>query len=134
MRTPWDDEPVDIYWNLHKHVYSVRARVGADAGRVIMHTHAFGVRDARFVVNPRGREKVLVTGRKNVHAFVRGFWQDEEPEGERIQVRYNPRETGTYTTKEGGHPVYGAEFVVGTTDGRHPILIAKSLDFSLRKW
>ena len=60
---------VDIYKNLHKDCYSIRSRT---TGRVIEHTDSAYIRDAKFVVQPAGRKKVLEERRKNVHAFVRG--------------------------------------------------------------
>ena len=63
---------VEVYWNLHKRLFSVRALEGENKGRVI--DHAYGVRlsDATFVSQPAGRERVRREGVKNVHAFVRG--------------------------------------------------------------
>ena len=62
-------EQVDVYKNLHKDCYSIRSRT---TGRVIEHTGLAYIRDAKFVVQPAGRKKVLEERRKNVHAFVRG--------------------------------------------------------------
>lgn len=59
---------VEIYWNLHRNLWSVRL-VG---GRVIGHVTSFVVQDAEFIVQPAGREKVRREKNKNVHAFVRG--------------------------------------------------------------
>jgi len=60
---------VDVYKNLHKDTWSVRDR---KTGRVVAHQDEVHVLDAKFVVQPSGRERVLQEGRKNVHAFVRG--------------------------------------------------------------
>ena len=67
----WDVKgtKVDVYKNLHKDIWSVRNR---KTGRVITHKKLVHVRDASFVVQPAGRNKVLAEKRKNVHAFVRG--------------------------------------------------------------
>ena len=61
---------VDVYRNLHKNVWSVRNRA---TGRVRQYADKFVVRNAKFVVQPAGRKKVLKEQRKNVHAFVRGI-------------------------------------------------------------
>ena len=58
---------VEVYYNLHKHVFSVRHK-----GRVIAHTNAIQIKNAEYVVRKSGRQRVLKEGRKNVHAFVRG--------------------------------------------------------------
>ena len=41
------DKKVDIYFNLHKKVWSVR-----QSGKVIQHTSFIQVRDPQFIVNP----------------------------------------------------------------------------------
>ena len=60
---------VDVYRNLHKKTWSIRDR---KTGRVVGHQKEVNVLDAKFVVQPSGRARVLQEGRKNVHAFVRG--------------------------------------------------------------
>jgi hypothetical protein len=63
---------VEVYFNLHNHLWSVRALSGRDKGRVIGHASKVMIRDARFAVQAAGRAKVLKERQKNVHAFVRG--------------------------------------------------------------
>lgn len=63
---------VDIYWNLHKRVFSVRAVDGRHKGRVVAHCHDIVLKDVSFLVDNAGRQRVLRSRRKNVHAFVRG--------------------------------------------------------------
>ena len=70
---------VDVYWNRHKECFSIRHR-----GKVIAHTPKCDLEDVEFVVNQKGRERVLAERRKNVHAFVRGYMNVErvdEPVG-----------------------------------------------------
>jgi hypothetical protein len=59
--------PVEAYWNLHGDCVSFRERGGR-----VQHADWVLIEDARFAVQPKGREKVLNEQRKNVHAFVRG--------------------------------------------------------------
>lgn len=63
---------VEVFFNLHNGLWSVRALSGTYKGRVVGHAHTVLIRDARFVVQAGGRERVLREGRKHVHAFVRG--------------------------------------------------------------
>ena len=76
---------VECYLNLHKSkpgapVLSIRHK-----GIVIGHARAVRIWDATFPVQPAGRRRVLETGVKNVHAFVRGdldlvyFWPGSDP-------------------------------------------------------
>ncbi len=60
---------VDVYFNLHRRLFSMRSH---ETGRVIGHYPWACVVDATFVVQPAGRQRVLDSGVKNVHAFVRG--------------------------------------------------------------
>ena len=60
---------VEVYFNLHKHLFSVRS---ARSGRVILHTDKVHLRNPEFVVRQGGRQRVLKERKKNVHAFVRG--------------------------------------------------------------
>ena len=79
---------VEVYRNLTKACFSVRKR----GGRVLFHTTKIVLKDASFVVNESGRDKVRKTGHKNVHAFVRGTIApigDFQKEGAR-EVTYNP--------------------------------------------
>ena len=61
--------PVEVYLNLHKNCFSVRQN-----GIVQLHTNYILLRDVNFVVNLTGRARVLRERRKNVHAFVRGYF------------------------------------------------------------
>ena len=87
---------VDVYKNLHKKTWSIRDR---KTGRVVAHQDNVHVLDAKFVVQPSGRERVLQERRKNVHAFVRGTLATYEEVIDRPEkfylitpylVRYNP--------------------------------------------
>lgn len=60
---------VEVYFNLHKHLFSVRS---AKSGLVLWHTDRVHIRNPEFVVRQGGRQRVLREGKKNVHAFVRG--------------------------------------------------------------
>ena len=80
---------VEVYRNLHKGCFSVRALNGEDKGRVIDHVQSIMLKDATFVVQPAGRDRVLREQRKNVHAFVRGTITDQ-PIKHGLPVRYDP--------------------------------------------
>ena len=79
---------VEVYFNLHKQVFSVRS---ARSGRVILHTDKVHINQPQFVVREGGRQRVLKERKKNVHAFVRGYAtrHDDDPESP-TDVVYNP--------------------------------------------
>ena len=115
---------VETYYNLHKHVLSVRR-----GGRVQLHTDALMLEDVKFAVQPAGREKVLKQKRKNVHAFVRGNYEpiksgvviDFDSSMRFIlsgfgynweRVYYNPYKTKTFVVTKTGKPIHEAIRVI----------------------
>ena len=60
---------VFVYFNLHLKQWSVKC---LKTGRVIAHAHSVSLRDCTYRVSKRGRERVLLERRKNVHAGVVG--------------------------------------------------------------
>ena len=84
---------VQVYYNLHKKCLSIRHK-----GKVIEHAREVTLTDARFHVQPAGRERVLREKKKNVHAYVSGklkesFWFLQSPSyvwTAEQRVSYNP--------------------------------------------
>lgn len=97
---------VEVYWNLHKHVFSVRDR---KTGLVIGHCDEVRLSNVKFHVNEGGRRRVLRERKKNVHAFVRGNVTDHDPMA-LTPIRYNPYESGFFRGPN-GIPVVGAQAV-----------------------
>ena len=85
---------VDIYLNLHKtkkenvKVYSVKNKKTNRVERYL--TGGFFIRNASFVVSYSGRERVLKTNSKNVHAFIRGNLDFNLVPTKESVVYYNP--------------------------------------------
>lgn len=69
---------VSVYFNLHRKCFSIRAEEGPEKGRVLAHADNLGLRSVTMSVGQAGNRKVRETGKKNVHAFMRGLldWQD----------------------------------------------------------
>ena len=63
---------VDVYWNLNRGGYSIRAAEGADKGRVIGYAAGVDLANATFKVQTGGRDTVRRKHVKSVHAWVRG--------------------------------------------------------------
>lgn len=61
-------KPVYVYRNLHKKCWSVK-----QGGVVVGHTEELALKNCECVVNEKGRQKVLETGIKNVHAYIKGY-------------------------------------------------------------
>lgn len=60
---------VEVYYNLHKHVFSIRDR---KTKRVIDHKESILLKNCRFFVSEKGRQRVLQEQKKSVHAYVIG--------------------------------------------------------------
>lgn len=63
---------VFIYWNLHRHCWSIKALDGERRGRVIAHASRADMVGVTFKVSEAGRQRVIRERRKNVHAGVVG--------------------------------------------------------------
>ena len=98
-----------IYWNLHKDCYSVR-----QAGIVRCHADNVYLKDVTFPVQEGGRELVLRSGAKNVHAFVRGVLcgPSDGPvrQEEWRRVSYNPHRAGHFVTLADLEPILEAKY------------------------
>ena len=64
---------VKVYFNLQKDCLSV---IDAETGLLYCHAHRVELHDAKFRVQPAGRERVIREKRKNVHAYVIGDCHD----------------------------------------------------------
>ena len=104
---------VFVYRNLRKKCFSVMALEGEKKGKVIAHRMFVDLTDGVFKVREAGRQRVLRTGQKNVHAGVVGEWSDSLNSiltPVRVAVRYNPKVSGDFTTED-GKTVKRAKFV-----------------------
>lgn len=99
---------VFVYWNLHRNLWSIRAL----RGKVLAHSQFVSLVDCELKVSEKGRQRVIRTGHKNVHAGVVGTlvglggarWVegrevpgvkelDSWDTGEYTEIRYNPYKT-----------------------------------------
>mgnify|MGYP003116630655 FL=1 len=96
---------VEIYFNLHKKVFSMRHK-----GKVIAHVYNAMLKDVSFVVQPAGRAKVLRDKKKNVHAFARGELIEQVPVDNYVGnvAKYNPYKAATFVDKD-DEPLYNSD-------------------------
>lgn len=107
---------VEVYRNLRDKCLSIRRQ-----GIVLGHAQCVRLNQVVFVVQPRGRARVLREKQKNVHAFVRGVLveaSEQIPEGfDRFErVGYNPYRAAHFSRVDGS-PIYRAEAVWVTVNG-----------------
>lgn len=113
---------VEIYWNLHRHVYSVKSlERGGSYGHVVAHGDLFLLERCKFVVRPSGRKKIVDTGVRNVHAFVRGHLLDDNKDKLQFDdtAYYSPFVTETWVNSEGGVLTSCAEVLLTCVEGVH---------------
>jgi hypothetical protein len=88
-------------------------------GKVIGYSTALSCYGVEFKVREYGRQQVLKTKRKNVHAFVVcnyfHFAKDDYPVNSVEQIKYNPYKTDTFLYKD--NPIYNAKMVI-LVDGK----------------
>ena len=104
---------VEVYFNLHKRVFSVRS---CKTGRVIHHAKDVHIVNPKFVVREGGRQRVLRERKKNVHAFVRGdtYWFEPtlfhryEDCPTLDTIGYNPYKYDSFVNVTDEAPVYKA--------------------------
>lgn len=107
-----ESQTVEVYRNINKKgiTYSIRQN-----GYVVAHATALTLLNAEFVVQKAGNKRVKKTGRKNVHAWVRGEIADLRPSdsGKLTQrVVYNPKLGKDFVVKRGKTPIKYAPCVV----------------------
>ena len=111
------DRRVNVYFNLHKRLFSV-----TQGGRVVAHSDGIALANVRFLVGKAGQDKVRRTGRKNVHAKVSGYITDwshgeimakvfETGPVEWRKAYYNPYETDTFIDYADRIPLNKADIV-----------------------
>ena len=103
---------VAVYFNLHRRQFTVlRNR------RVAFYADELVLKNCKFVVQQGGRQRVIRTRRKNVHAFVVG----EPVKGGRAtkRVRYNPYKHSTFVN-ERDEPVLTAKLARFHVKGGRP--------------
>ena len=98
---------VEVYFNLHKRVFSVRS---CKTGRVIHHAKDVHIVNPKFVVREGGRQRVLRERKKNVHAFVRGNLTTFKDNPSRLAdtIGYNPYKYDSFVNVTDEEPVYKA--------------------------
>lgn len=103
----------DVYRNLTRGCWSVRER-----GRVVAHAQTVTLADAVMVVRPGARARVIRTGNREVHAWIKGTLVPHAGVPARaVRFYYRPFLAGHFTD-ECGRPVVAAASIFFDEDGR----------------
>ena len=104
-----------VYWNLNRRCWSVKDTA---TGRVVAHADRVVLSEAVFKVSEAGRQRVLLTRQKNVHAGVVGVLESGSGvRRPRCRVRYNPYFHSTFVDMS-GRTVSSAGLVVMEPSGK----------------
>jgi len=98
---------------LTKKCWSIRQN-----GLVVAHSYEpLFLRNVSYVVNAKGREKVLLTKTKNVHAYVKGYIIENQPiAGFLKKAYYNPYNTETFVDFVTKEPLTKSSYCCMTDD------------------
>lgn len=100
------------YRNLHRSCYSM-----IQNSLVVGHSDFLMLSDVAFVVREAGRQRVLSSGKKNVHAFATGIVCESVPAeingADFCPIRYNPKRSAYFETMVGDDwvPIRSARYV-----------------------
>ena len=105
---------VFVYKNLHKDCWSIK-----QGGLVKAHALYLTLYETHFVVNKKGRDRVLREKRKNVHAGICGYISHPEPsyatwddgEVDLIEITYDPYKYRSFVNVSNGKPVWFSPYV-----------------------
>jgi hypothetical protein len=103
---------VFVYYNLHRHTWSIKALEGAQKGLVVAHSDTVLLQDAVGKVSQAGRNRVLRESRKNVHAGIVGELVHTGKEGyfPGQEVTYNPYKYESFVHKDTEEVYTGSQF------------------------
>ena len=105
---------VAVYYNLHKHTFSLQSRNKEDYGKVIGHTEHVILKNANYVVRDSGRDKVLQEKKKNVHAFVVGEVVEGLEGSRNVEkvVTYNPYKCRSFYEVKTMLPIASSQYAI----------------------
>lgn len=105
-----EGQRVFVYYNLHKHLFSVKSLEGETKGKIIAHTKEIMLENCIFQVNEKNRLRVIETCQKNVHAGIVGNLSLKlKKKTKKQEITYNPYLYASFVDKYTKIPIYKAE-------------------------
>ena len=105
---------VDVYYNRTRKCWSLRHK-----NRVIDHVPRLALVDCTMRTSEASRQQVIRTGKRGVHAWVRGTLVKDLPAVcDAQEIGYSPFRAGGFAAKSSGLPVVAADVVLFEPDGR----------------
>lgn len=97
----YDGLKVFVYFNLHKKMWSIRALEGEYKGLVVAHLDTLSLRECTPKVSEAGRQRVLRSKCKNVHAGIVGRYVSNGVVTDQVKIYYNPYKTDKFIYSNG---------------------------------
>jgi len=121
MKTIDPNKKIEVYFNLHKKIWSVR-----QSGKVVQHTNFIQIREPQYVVSQKGNERVRREKKKNVHAFVRGYVENRLPVFPRKStfVTYNPYKNDSFVERNTKNSVCSSPYAALEIVNKKPFVEA----------
>lgn len=105
---------VKVYYDITRHMFSVTF-----SGIVVLKADYVRLKNVKFLVGEKGKEKVRSVKQKNVHAYVTGTLIDyceypcddiPSPEGN-VVIKYNPYFDDSFLIKKTKEPIFSVDEV-----------------------
>ena len=121
MKTIDPNKKIEVYFNLHKKIWSVR-----QSGKVVQHTNFIQIREPQYVVSQKGNERVRREKKKNVHAFVRGYVENRLPVFPRKStfITYNPYKNDSFVERNTKNSVCSSPYAALEIVNKKPFVEA----------
>ena len=104
VRTLKEGQLVECYRNLRTKNFSIRDN---KTKLVVARGNGFLLSNVTCKVSESGRQRVVTSGQKNVHAFVQGIYEGEVDlnTATMTELYYNPFEYDSFINKATGKPI-----------------------------
>ena len=128
-------QKVLVYFDLHRKTWSAKALNGPNRGRVIAKSDYILLKDAVGKVSEAGRQRVLATRRKNVHAGIVGELLAVGEQAKALAPRheeayaldYNPFKYDAFVYRSNPALKFGgAPYVYLSADGRSVLALGEA--------
>lgn len=104
---------VRVYFNFKLKKFSIQCHIKGKGWRLLRHSHKVYLSNVELKVYENGRQRVLKTKEKNVHAYVIGTLVPSPPINLGFKpITYNPYKFKSFILVENQTPVFGGESVV----------------------
>lgn len=99
-----EGEPLKVYRNLHRKCLSIQYK-----GKVIAYANDITLKNVSFKVSEKGRQRVIRSKKKNVHAFMTGTYSKRvRAKKFKTSCTYNPYKYSQFVIRSTEQPVIQA--------------------------